>query len=445
MTIALILLAGILTVLLGRWMFGKWFNHVGLYGISWSFSLALFHVGLIHYYPLETETWMIIASGWIAFVIGSAVVVCAKNMLNDNVDETSNAASRSSQIDPSQMLSLLWIINVIAIVDATYQIYNAARVLGGISNIIELGNLLYLTRAQEGVAGAVPYLGSFSLIGCLFAGYYTSLVGRIRLVALVPLFAAIAVSIANMSRALLIFAVLFYLTGYFSQRKNARTSSVAFRVRIKRFLTIAAVVGLLVTAMEIVRGNRGMTEGFAGATTSLRKLGVSAGSFITPSIVLYITAHHGVLNQYLKKDVENPSIGHYSFAPVWRILSKLGFDTRVNYHQPFYQIPVVANTGTYLREFHADYGVMGVVFGPFVLGLVASLAVFRFDRTQALIDLVILGHVYVVVGMSLFALILQSGSWLASLITGLFVSFLFTFVVRMMRGGGWWMIGCRAS
>ena len=78
MIIALIILAGISTVLLGRWMFGRWFNHVGLYGAMWSFSLALFQVGLIYYYPLEMETWFIIITGWLAFVMGSGTVVCAR-------------------------------------------------------------------------------------------------------------------------------------------------------------------------------------------------------------------------------------------------------------------------------------------------------------------------------------------------------------------------------
>src|ERR1051326_3685406 len=78
MTIYLILTSGILGVLLGRFLFGRWFNHVSLYSGIWGSSLVLFECRLIDYYPLEPETWLIIAAGWISFVCGSLVVVLAR-------------------------------------------------------------------------------------------------------------------------------------------------------------------------------------------------------------------------------------------------------------------------------------------------------------------------------------------------------------------------------
>ncbi|MEK9137481.1 MAG: hypothetical protein AAB393_10195, partial [Bacteroidota bacterium] len=112
MTIALILLSGILTVLLGRWMFGKWFNHVGLYGVVWSFSLCMFHVGLIRYYPLESETWLVIAGGWIAFVFGSGVAICARFAVHNKTQEVLNEPSNISGIEHTHLLRILWVINI---------------------------------------------------------------------------------------------------------------------------------------------------------------------------------------------------------------------------------------------------------------------------------------------------------------------------------------------
>jgi oligosaccharide repeat unit polymerase len=422
MIIAIIILAGISTVLLGRWMFGRWFNHVGLYGAIWSFSLALFQVGLIYYYPLEMETWFIIITGWLAFVMGSGTVVCARFAMDSNAVEVSRMNKTTSEVAPSSVLRVLWIINIITVIYSIYTVYNISRLLGSVSNIFIMGNLLYQVRVHEEIPGAIPYVGTLTLVGSLLAGYYTSMVGRLRFATFVAIFTAITSSIANMTRATLIITGILFVTGYLVNReKKTRQYNVRYSSKFRSAFTFILIVALIVTGLEIIRGNRGMTESFTGQTKTLKKLSVGAGSFITPSIVMYITAHHGVLNQYLRHEGENHPVGHYSLAPLWRVLSKFGYDTYVEQHSSFYNTPVPANTGSYLRELHADYGMAGIVVCPFLLGLISSIYWFRFKRTQALWDLVILGHIYVIVGMSLFTFATGTGVLWASLSLGLFI------------------------
>lgn len=435
MTIALILLFSLLTVVLGRSMFGGWFNHVGMYGFIWGSSLALFHVGLIAYYPLETETWMAIAAGWGAFVLGSAVIVGARYAALREGRAAVTSSGGAHAVDPSQLVRILWIVNVITVADAIYELYNVSRILGGVSNILALGNLLYSLRSHEGIPGAIPYVGTLTMTGSLLAGYYTAKVGKLRLVAIVAVLTAIMISVASMVRASLIMAAILFLTGYLVERKKGSpVSGKGYGLKLKRVLSIFAMVVLIVAAMELIRGNRGMTEGFEGETSTLKKLGVGAGSFITPSVFMYLTVHHGVLNQYLRKGTEDVPVGHYTFAPVWRVLSRLGFDTYVKQHGQFYRVPMQANTGSYLRDLHADYGFAGLVFGPFLLGMVSSVYWYRFKKNYRLSDLVILGHVYVGVGMSLFAFMTQMGVWLGSLLFGLIISLLSTLIARRRSG-----------
>lgn len=187
-------------------------------------------------------------------------------------------------------------------------------------------------------------------------------------------------------------------------------------------MAIVAGILLIVTGLEFVRSNRGIDEKyFAGGSTLSR---MQEGSFVTPSIFFYVTGQFGVLNQYLKKDVEQNIIGRYTLAPFWRTIAKLGFETDVETHQPFYRTPIVSNNGTYLREFHADYGLPGIALGPFVLGAMVSGLWFRAQRTGRLMDKMLLGHMLVFVVMSIFQVVAQQGSWLASLLSGLLLSYL---------------------
>jgi len=52
----LILLAAAVGMAAGRWLMGRWFNHVTLYSAVWGLSLGLYALDLIQYYPILPRT-----------------------------------------------------------------------------------------------------------------------------------------------------------------------------------------------------------------------------------------------------------------------------------------------------------------------------------------------------------------------------------------------------
>jgi oligosaccharide repeat unit polymerase len=416
---------GIAFTFVGRWIFCRWFNPHSLYSAIWASSLALFALDFIHYYRIESEVWFIVLGGWLAFGIGSATVTATRYALGLPME-----CGRLKAVDGERTLNektvllmgrVLWIINIITLLDAIYQVHLILRLVGSLTNVFAFANLIYSSRVGEGLPGAIPYVSSFALAGSLLAGVYTSMIGRVKLVALLPLLSVIIVSVVSMGRATMIIAGILYLSGYLLNERRLNTP-LARNVhgKLKRSIAVACAIVLLLSGSELVRSNRGTIEGYAAATSSLNKMGRS--SFITPSIYLYLTVHFAVLNEYLKKNQETSFPGSYSLAPLWRVLTKLGFDTQVQQYQPFYRTPERANTGTYLRELHADFGLAGIVFGPYLLGLVTSLWWHRFRHGNRLLDLVIVGHLFVVVAMSIFVNSTQLGYWLVSLLGGMGVA-----------------------
>ena len=417
MTIGLTSLAGLLTVLLGRWMFGKWFNHLSLYGVCWGFSLALFHVGLIYYYPLEAETWLVIGAGWLAFVLGSATIVAARFSLG-RTDLPGTFTPGAGTDDASRTLGVvLWIFNVVIVIEAIHHASVISRLIGGITNFSRVANILYNLRVKQEIPGMIPYLSSAGLTACLLAGVYASRTGRLQMIWLVPPLVTTVDSVLNMSRGTMIIGGVLFASGYVSNRKKGALMNLApGATKIRRFIAIALALALFIAGIDFVRSTRGIVESYGTATNALGKM--QGDMLITGSVVFYATGSYGVLNQYLKKGDEQGIVGGYSFAPFWRLIAKLGFPTYVEQTQPFYMTPRPSNNGTYLRELHADYGLMGVVAGPFLLGALASAYWFRAVRSQRVMDIMILGHIYVVVAMSIFLIATQWGYWLASLLFG---------------------------
>jgi len=422
MIIGLIATAGLLTALLGRWMFGSWLNHVVLYGLSWGASLALFHAGLIRYYPLESETWLIIAAGWLSFLFGSATIVAARYGRAGGRQSDQQDLLQVPGIEPRVFRALLWIINGVLVIEAVRHALVISTLIGGLNNFNRVANVLYSLRVKQEIPGMIPYLSSTSLAACLLAGAYASRSGRLQVVSILPLVVTIADSVLNMSRGTMIIGGILFAVGYaFGKPRGEVRATPGRGSTFRRVAAVALALTLFIVGIEFVRSSRGINESYRVATTTLSRL--EGRSFVTPSVFFYATGSHGVLNQYLKSRDERMGFGGYSLAPFWRIMAKLGFPTFVEQAQPFYYTPLPANNGTYLRELDADYGTAGIVAGPYLLGALASMFWLRVKRSQKLTDIMVLGHVYVVVGMSVFLLATQWGYWLVSLLFGLAAAF----------------------
>ncbi len=419
--ILVLVVIGFCTVLLGRLQFGIWFNPVSAYSAIWTISLSLFEMKLIYFYPLAPETWAVIFAGWTSFILGCLAVTAARFATRPAYSPVPQAAG-TVEFSPEEIVLLrrvLWVLNTVALVIAVQHITTILRKFGNIGSLVVFAQTVYETRTRKGIEGAVPYFGSAMLIGSLVGGIYSSAMGKLKLAGVLPVVLTVAVSFAEMGRMSMMIAVLMFVTGYVLNRRRVRAPEQisVFSVRVRRIIALAMVLVIVGGGAELVRSARVPFEQFAGTTRALSKL--RGGSFVTPSVYLYMTGHHGALNQYLRQDVEHSLPGGFTFAPIWRLLSKLGYDTYVDQYQRFYRTPTPSNTGTYLRELHADWGLPGVVFGPFILGMLISVSWYRTMTRHRMVDYVIAAHLFVAVVMSYVDLVTQLGYWLASLVFGL--------------------------
>ena len=407
-----------------------------MYSGIWGFSLFLFCLKLIPYYPLDSTTWMFIYAAWIAFFLGSTTVIVAKYFRQKRVLKIQNITNEDENVTVERenrvLFSLLLVLNSITLIVTIQHWLIILHIFGSISNVFIWGNILRTALVHNDIPGMWPYGSSLTLTIMVFAGIYTSNVGKTKVIVVISMLILICDEIAGMGRGKMIIGGVLFLSGYMLNRyrRNPDKTTVSKSV-FRKYVSIAFILILLIAGVEIVRSNRGMIEQYKGSSQTLKKLQNS--NVITPSIYVYFTVHYGVFNQYLKEDTERGIWGRYSFAPILRLLSRFGFDTSVDYYQPFYNTPTSGNTGTYLRELHVDYGALGPIIVPYLLGIISSIFWFRVKQNKRIIDIMIMGHILVIIFLSFVLMATQFGYLLISLFCGLIISY---FVDRQVNKVG---------
>jgi oligosaccharide repeat unit polymerase len=387
-----------------------------MYAGIWGMMLALFELKLIDYYDLSYETWIVIIDGFSAFFFGSVTMLIMKKLYRLEPSTASDwdyLGMRERQVRSIRFV--LWLLSIVSFLAVAQHWYILLKMFGSFKNVIVMGNILYsVVRSSGELKGGIPYFDAFALSGTLFGGIYTALRGKVSLLAIAPILIVVSQAVSGMGRAALLVALILFLSGYFLA--VPRNAHIAHAAKDKFKIAIGLGIGLsiLVAGAEFVRANRHVQENINGASESLNRL--SGSSVITPTIYLYLSGHPGVLNQYLKTGEEKGLWGGNTFSPIYRILAKFGADTYVSDYESAYRIPVRINTGTYLRELHADFGDLGVLLVPYVLGLFCSFLWFRYEQRRSMMSLALLAHLYIIVGASFFLQATRWGYWLVSLL-----------------------------
>jgi oligosaccharide repeat unit polymerase len=403
MILIVVITVTVLTFVTGRMIFGAWFNHVNMYTGIWSGAMVLFELRMINYNSLETETWIVIVACWLLFVLGAVTVVFARWA---GGTEPANSLGIQPVIPPEVELrrvkTALWILNVLTFAAAVHDLYIVSNLFGGLAKAFVLGNLLYSYRISEGLPGSIPYMSSLVFTAALLAGSYTKRLGRLSIAAILPAVIIIMIDFANMGRVDILIVSILFASGYFLTERRRVEQAQSSGLRFKKIAMVVVLVAILVGGADFIRSTRGAKEGLRGSSGALKKL--NTASVITPSVYLYLSSDYAVLNQYLHYGWENTPFGGNTFLPVYRILERLGVEVHASTYQKYYRTPVWTNTGTYLRELHGDFGMVGLVLGPYLLGLFASVYWYKVKLRARYTDLAIAGFLFGIIGMSFFVM-----------------------------------------
>lgn len=409
MQIFLLLIFTLAAMVVGRAMLSRWFNHLTVYSAIWGSVLILVHSHLIYYNSISAMAWFYIVSAWMCLYLGSATVLLVRGKsLNKSVGENLEIAG--------PLKNVIWLFSLVALFGLVEQAQSVIREFGSLwVAVFAQGNMLYHARVdypELGLAGA-SYIGTFAPAACALSGIYTARVGKLTIAGLAPLALVALSGVLTMGRATTILAIVWFGTA-FLYTPRAKFKVYKWQAIVGAILAVSVLVG----GISLVSGTRGLAVNDYSVSPAMER--ASNYAPLLPPLFFYGTGSVVGFSNYLENQDRNPHAfwGMYTFAPILRGLSHLGLDTQVPFYEENYYTPTDINVLTYLKNLHSDFGPLGVLLFPYLLGGVMTWLKLKLDEGYRPLYTVLLAHGYLIICFSSLYNTMFLGIWYSSLILG---------------------------
>jgi len=423
-----------LSFLLGRYIFKRWFNHISLFAFIWMGMIMLYELRLLPYKEIVSETWLFIASTFISFILGTLTYVTLKRLFpsqNPKSEERNREFNKIFADDAKVVRYSLFLFSFISIAGAVQHWMVLIDMFGSIPKVFLNALTIYRMNTEEGgIKGQVPFVSNFGYVAVFWGAVYTAYKGKFTFLSILPFIGIIIKETSTIGRAGILLG-LFEFIFVFLLFRHCLTINDKEKFRFSRpnaTISITFLLALLIFAASVVKISRVSFEQYQGASKTLREL--EGNIILSPSVYLYLSAHLGVLNEFVKRQDERTLFAQNTFLPVYNFLDRLDIVKRPNQYQKGYFIPMWVNTGTFIRELFADFNVFGLLLFPYLLGLFMTYLWFRLVREGSLYILVILSYLYIIIGFSFLVMITRTSYWSISLTLNLLTIFVIAQIVK---------------
>lgn len=411
----LFLVVGIIS---GKLIFKAWVNHLTVYFFVMGGLTFLYELKLLAYKELTTLTWFILISSTTAFILGISTILSARKL---NLSFVNQEVKSFSDIplfnDDGKILKYSAVFfSLVGLFVALHRWYIMINIFGSIPAVFVNAAWVYRINVKGEIKEFIPILPSFVYVGVFLSAIYTAYKGKFSFLSFFPILCIILKELTYFGRGEMLFSTLeFFFTFFLTRNLLNREKNIKFNFsRINAGISIILLVALVITAASVVRTSRGVKENIRGSSQQLKQL--EENFIITPSVYFYLSSDLGVLNQYLIEEKETAKIGENTFRGVYYFLSKLRIVEEPQFFQKGYFIPYWSNTGTYLREIHADFGILGVYLIPYLLGILLTWLWYKFFNRKNFIVLAILVYLNIIVAFSFLMMVTRLNQWFLSLL-----------------------------
>lgn len=402
------------TIVISKILLKKWTNHITIYCIIWSGLLIFYELKLIKYPDVTFTAWLYIILAFLSLLLGTLTVISARSSFPSNsFDYSQEEIHIPLFVDSGEAVKYFTIFfSVVSFLGAIQHWMILVNKFGSIPAVIVNATFVYELNAYEGgVKGMIPFVSNFAYVAIFFSALYTAYKGKFSLVTFLPFISVITKELATLGRLGILLALLEFLFAFILFRHLlSRNKLTKFKIS-KRNATLATIliISFMVVSASLIRVARGGMETYSGASRELNQL--KDNSFISPSIYLYLSSDIGVLTKYFNSEEEKTKFGQNTFLTLYHILNKFDIVERGSDFQKGYYIPMWTNTGTYIRELHADFGITGALLGPYLLGLIMTWLWFKFYREKSIIVLTFLVYLYLIIAFSFLVMITRTSYW----------------------------------
>jgi len=416
MSLLLVAFISTIGILAGRVIFKKWFNHLTLYCAIIGGLVFLYELKLLPYPDLSALSWFFIISAALSFILGNLTIVSAKNLFF-RAQSTYQESDLQIPIlaDGGQALkySILF-FSFIGLFVAIHRWLVLISKFGSIAAVLLNAGLVYRLNVHGEIKEFIPILPSFIYIAVFLSGIYSAYKGRFSFLSIFPIICILLKELTYFGRGEILFSLSEFLITFFLFRHlltNYSAKSFKFS-KINAIIVVTILFALVISAASFIRVTRGAPENYVGASRELRQL--EKNMIISPSVYLYLSSDVGVFSKYLELEKETTNFGQNTFRIIYYFLSKFKIVVEPSFFQKGYYVPMWTNTGTYIRELHADFGFAGVFLGSYLLGLLITWLWFKFYQGGSILILMFLVYLYLIIAFSFQMMVTRLNQWFFS-------------------------------
>jgi len=407
MEFVLIFIAVILLII-ARVLFDSWFSPFGIYGLVWVGTLILLHIPIINYYPLTIETLTVIWTSFYCFAMGSLTVGIGSSIRrrkNNSVGFRNNNKIRMMRnekwirvaVSFFSAISLLGLLGIILFLVRSF----------GFMGLFTYQAALYRRVTLTSVPGefstkGVSYYLAFIYSAATLSGYYMAM-GFGPFIGLYLLFLDIILfEIIYMGRAEILTFFFLFLSAYYLSLKYSRIVTY-FNKDLKRNKTyVTFLFGFLAVISIFIIVSFLLGKGSSEELLYYSSIQLPA---LLYDIYVYPTGSVCAFNSWLSnRGLNQLLLGQVTFYPIAIILHKIGILKQLantSYVLENAYTPIPVNTFTYLRPLYEDFGILGIIVIPYMVGLICSYIYASLNNKLVLTKIIVLSYFYAAIIFSI--------------------------------------------
>jgi oligosaccharide repeat unit polymerase len=353
------------------------------------------------------SAWIYIFVAWVCLYLGAATVL-----------HLGNTSIRSDEplldVDIGRLKVAITVLSAIGIIAVVDQAIVLQRYFGNVFTAVlfQPGDVYGGRITNEFVF--MPYAGPCLLAGAGLSGIYIAATGKFSVRAVAPLILEVLRNILAMSRGGVVIAGFMFLICFVYTPRKWRFKVAKWQLATGMILASVLLVGQVI----FVSATRGLEVDFPGRTDAMDAISEYVPIF--PSIYSNFSATPVAFSMYLAtpQEARQGFWGMHTFAPIFRILGKLGFGTDVEAREENYYTPVPMNTSTYLRDIDSDFGISGVVLFPYALGLLTAYFFRKIRQKPSVLFILLLADFSLLMASSYAINLMFMGDWYVITIAG---------------------------
>jgi len=416
MSLLLVFVISIGGMYLGKYIFDRWINHITLYSLIHGIVIFFYELKFIPYPEIVPVTWFFLISSFLSLLLGSLTIVAAKKVFSPGtlLSEKNDISFDIFADDGKALRYSIYFFIFIAFFVAIQRWFVLIAKFGSIAAVIINAGLVYRLNHGE-IEEFIPILPSFIYVGIFLLGIYTAYRGKFSFLTFLPFIAIILKELTYFGRGEILMTLMEFFFSFFLFR-YLLSSDAKQKFKFSRknaVISIIILVALLTITASFIRVSRGSFETFSGSSKGLRSL--KENFIISPSIYLYISSNIGVFTKYIEAGGEDNKFGQNTFSIFHTFLSKIKVIEKPNFFPKGYYIPMWSNSGTFLRDLHADFGYPGLFLAPYLIGLLMTWFWFKFFQERSLIVFAFLVYFFMIIGFSFLVIVTRFNQWYMSL------------------------------